>query len=101
MTSPSQRPGYENALNRGLIQLCKATGGRALVLFTSYAQLKRTSQAISGALAREDVQVFEQGEGASPQALLEAFKSSERAVLLGTRSFWEGVDVPGDSLSRW
>src|SRR5258706_2037117 len=92
-------PGYENAINRGLVQLCRATGGRALVLFTSYAQLKRTSQAISGALAREEIQVFEQGEGASPQALLEAFKSSERAVLLGTRSFWEGVDVPGDTLS--
>ncbi len=92
-------PGYENAINRGLIQLCRATGGRTLVLFTSYAQLKRTSGAISGALAAEDIQVYEQGEGASPQALLEAFKSTERAVLLGTRSFWEGVDVPGDMLS--
>lgn len=92
-------PGYENAINRGLIQLCRATGGRALVLFTSYAQLKRTSGAISGALSQDDIQVFEQGEGASPQALLEAFKSTERAVLLGTRSFWEGVDVPGDMLS--
>ena len=92
-------PGYENAINRGLIQLCKSTGGRTLVLFTSYAQLKRTSGAISGALAADDIQVYEQGEGASPQALLEAFKSTERAVLLGTRSFWEGVDVPGDMLS--
>ncbi len=92
-------PGYENAINRGLVQLCRATGGRALVLFTSYAQLKRTSQAISRPLSQDEIQVFEQGEGASPQALLEAFKSSERAVLLGTRSFWEGVDVPGDTLS--
>ena len=92
-------PGYENAINRGLIQLCKATGGRTLVLFTSYAQLKRTSGAISGALAADDIQVYEQGEGASPQALLDAFKNTERAVLLGTRSFWEGVDVPGDMLS--
>jgi DNA polymerase-3 subunit epsilon/ATP-dependent DNA helicase DinG len=92
-------PGYENAINRGLIQLCRATGGRTLVLFTSYAQLKRTSGAISGPLANDEIEVFEQGEGASPQALLEAFKSTERAVLLGTRSFWEGVDVPGDMLS--
>lgn len=92
-------PGYENAINRGLIQLCKSTGGRTLVLFTSYAQLKRTSGAISGTLAADDIQVYEQGEGASPQALLEAFKSTERAVLLGTRAFWEGVDVPGDMLS--
>ncbi|MCB0120194.1 MAG: hypothetical protein KDD72_14270, partial [Anaerolineales bacterium] len=35
----------------------------------------------------------------SPTALLESFKSTDRAVLLGTRSFWEGVDVPGDALS--
>lgn len=70
-----------------------------LVLFTSYAQLKRASQAISRSLNQNDIQVYEQGEGASPAALLEAFKNNPRAVLLGTRSFWEGVDVPGDSLS--
>jgi DNA polymerase-3 subunit epsilon/ATP-dependent DNA helicase DinG len=70
-----------------------------LVLFTSYAALKKTSQGITGSLAREDIFVFEQGEGASPNTLLESFKSTERAVLLGTRSFWEGVDVPGEALS--
>jgi DNA polymerase-3 subunit epsilon/ATP-dependent DNA helicase DinG len=83
----------------GLINLCKATGGKALVLFTSYDQLKRTSQAIGPVLAREDILVYEQGEGASPHSLLETFRSSERAVLLGTRAFWEGVDVPGEALS--
>jgi DNA polymerase-3 subunit epsilon/ATP-dependent DNA helicase DinG len=69
-----------------------------LALFTSYAQLKRASQAIGPMLRDQDIQVYEQGEGASPQALLESFKSTDRAVLLGTRSFWEGVDVPGESL---
>jgi ATP-dependent DNA helicase DinG len=92
-------PGYEQAINRALVQLCKVTGGRTLVLFTSYAQLKRTSQAITHALADQDIQVYEQGEGASPASLLDSFKSNERAVLLGTRSFWEGVDVPGEALS--
>ncbi len=91
--------GYQQALDRGLVQLAKATGGRMLVLFTSYAALKKTSHGISGPLAREEIYVYEQGEGASPNALLESFKSTERAVLLGTRSFWEGVDVPGDALS--
>ena len=91
--------GYQQALDRTLIATAKATGGRMLVLFTSYAALKKTSQAITGQLAREDIFVYEQGDGASPNALLESFKSTERAVLLGTRSFWEGVDVPGDSLS--
>jgi DNA polymerase-3 subunit epsilon/ATP-dependent DNA helicase DinG len=91
--------GYQQALDRGILQLAKATGGRMLVLFTSYAALKKTSQAITGPLAREDIFVYEQGEGASPASLLDSFKSTERAVLLGTRSFWEGVDVPGDALS--
>ncbi|MBK8784282.1 MAG: DEAD/DEAH box helicase family protein [Anaerolineales bacterium] len=92
-------PGYQQVLDKTIIATAKATGGRMLVLFTSYAALKKTAQAITGPLAREDIFVYEQGEGASPNALLESFKSTERAVLLGTRSFWEGVDVPGDSLS--
>ncbi|KAF0108649.1 MAG: ATP-dependent DNA helicase DinG [Anaerolineaceae bacterium] len=92
-------PDYQGQVDRTLVSLCKASGGRTLVLFTSYAQLKRTSRAIAGPLAQSDIIVYEQGEGASPNALLESFKSAERAVLLGTRSFWEGVDVPGEALS--
>jgi DNA polymerase-3 subunit epsilon/ATP-dependent DNA helicase DinG len=94
---PNQQ-GHQQALNRALINTAKATGGRMLVLFTSYAALKRTSQGITGPLAREDIYVLEQGEGASPNTLLESFKATDRAVLLGTRSFWEGVDVPGEAL---
>ncbi len=91
--------GYQQALDRAIVSTAKATGGRMLVLFTSYAALKKTAQAITGPLAREDIFVYEQGDGASPNALLESFKSTDRAVLLGTRSFWEGVDVPGAALS--
>lgn len=61
--------------------------------------MKRTANNIKGPLARQDINVFEQGEGASPNSLLKSFKSSDRAVLLGTRSFWEGVDIPGEALS--
>jgi DNA polymerase-3 subunit epsilon/ATP-dependent DNA helicase DinG len=91
--------GYQQAVDRTLIQLCKATGGRTLVLFTSYAQLMRTSKNITGPLADDGILVYEQGEGASPNTLLDAFKTTDRAVLLGTRSFWEGVDIPGEQLS--
>ncbi len=90
---------YQQALNRTLVSAAKATGGRMLALFTSYAALKKTAQAIAGPLKQEEIEVYEQGDGASPNALLESFKASERAVLLGTRSFWEGVDVPGSALS--
>jgi DNA polymerase-3 subunit epsilon/ATP-dependent DNA helicase DinG len=91
--------GFQQTLDRSLIATAKATGGRMLVLFTSYAALKKTAQAITGPLARDEIYVYEQGDGASPNALLESFKSTEHAVLLGTRSFWEGVDVPGTALS--
>jgi DNA polymerase-3 subunit epsilon/ATP-dependent DNA helicase DinG len=91
--------GYQQAVDRSIVQLARATGGRMLVLFTSYTALKKTSQAITSVLAHDDIYVFEQGEGASPNALLESFRSTERAVLLGTRAFWEGVDVPGAALS--
>jgi ATP-dependent DNA helicase DinG len=91
--------GYQQTLDRTIVNTAKATGGRMLVLFTSYAALKKTSQAITGPLAREEIYVYEQGDGASPNALLESFKATDRAVLLGTKSFWEGVDVPGEQLS--
>jgi ATP-dependent DNA helicase DinG len=96
---PGDMRGYQHAFNRALVDLCKTTRGRALVLFTSYTQLRQTSQAISGPLSREGIVVYEQGEGASRNSLLETFRTAEQAVLLGTRSFWEGVDVPGPALS--
>lgn len=96
---PNERHAYQRALEQALIRLCRATGGRALVLFTSYAQLKLTSQAIAAALAEDQILIYEQGEGASPHSLLESFRGADKAVLLGTRAFWEGVDVPGEALS--
>lgn len=96
---PSQTSAYQRMVENTLVHLSKATGGRLLALFTSYAQLKRTSKSISSRLADADIQVYEQGEGASANMLLESFRDTERAVLLGTRAFWEGVDIPGDALS--
>jgi len=96
---PSDRHGYQLAVERGLVGLCRASRGRTLALFTSYEQLRRTSRAIAEPLAADGILVFEQGEGASRHALLESFRTTDQAVLMGTRSFWEGVDVPGEALS--
>ncbi|MDD5370026.1 MAG: helicase C-terminal domain-containing protein, partial [Anaerolineaceae bacterium] len=96
---PSDANGHQRAIEHAIRQLAKATEGKMLVLFTSYAQLKRTSNAIGSGLAEAGILVYEQGEGASANTLLENFRGADRAVLLGTRSFWEGVDVPGDALS--
>ncbi len=96
---PSEGDRHQGEVNSAIIRLCKATNGRALVLFTSYSQLRKTSQSIGPALASHGIEVYEQGEGASASTLLDNFKTADKAVLLGTRSFWEGVDIPGESLS--
>jgi DNA polymerase-3 subunit epsilon/ATP-dependent DNA helicase DinG len=96
---PSDRSGHQRAIEQGILKLGLATGGRTLVLFTSYDQLKRTSRSIAPLLSRKDIRVYEQGEGASANTLLESFRADDHAVLLGTKAFWEGVDVPGVALS--
>jgi len=96
---PNDYRGHQQAINQGLISLCKETGGRTLVLFTSYSQLQNTAQAITGPLAQEGIIVYEQGSGPSPHTLLTSFRMADQAVLLGTRAFWEGIDVPGPDLS--
>jgi len=96
---PQQRIEYQKAVEKTLVSLCTATRGRTLVLFTSYAQLKSTAQAIRDPLGRAGVDVFDQSDGTSRTALLDSFRTATSGVLLGTRSFWEGVDVPGEALS--
>jgi DNA polymerase-3 subunit epsilon/ATP-dependent DNA helicase DinG len=91
--------GYQTAVEQALIGLARALGGRTLVLFTAYAQLRRTVQAIVPALTEAGVMVLSQGSGGSRHQLLETFKNSDRTILMGTRSFWEGVDVVGPALS--
>jgi ATP-dependent DNA helicase DinG len=94
-----RQPYYQKTVEKTLVKLARATRGRMLVLFTSYSQLRATSQAIAPALVEDDIVVFSQGDGTSRAQLLENFRTTERAVLLGTRSFWEGIDVMGEALS--
>lgn len=95
---PGQQ-GYQRAVEQGMAALFRATGGRAMALFTSYSQLRSTLQAIKSPLTQAGITVQAQGQGVSRVQLLENFSTGERRVLLGTRSFWEGVDVPGEALS--
>jgi DNA polymerase-3 subunit epsilon/ATP-dependent DNA helicase DinG len=90
--------GYQRHVEKGIIELAAELGGRVLALFTSYHQLRETAANISPRLALGNIEVYDQATGGSRETLLENFKSTEKAVLLGTRSFWEGVDIPGDDL---
>ena len=92
-------PGYQQAVERSLAALIAATGGRTLALFTSYNQLRRTARAIGPRLADAGITLLEQGSGGSRAQLLESFRTLDKAALLGTRSFWEGIDVMGPALS--
>ncbi|HEX5504765.1 MAG TPA: helicase C-terminal domain-containing protein, partial [Thermomicrobiales bacterium] len=92
-------PGYQKRLNEALAGLCAATEGRALVLFTSYSALQATYRAVKAPLERAGVLVLGQRIDGNPRQLLDRFRDNPKAVLLGTSSFWEGVDVVGDALS--
>lgn len=98
LPEPNQ-PNYATTLHRALSELAQATEGRMLVLFTSRSQLNATYRAISAPLARDDIIVLGQYLDGTRSHLLERFRTMERAVLLGTHSFWEGVDIPGPALS--
>jgi DNA polymerase-3 subunit epsilon/ATP-dependent DNA helicase DinG len=93
------KPGYQKAVEQGMATLFRATKGRALALFTSYSQLRTTLRAIRAPLTQAGITTQAQGQGVSRAQLLENFRAGEQRVLLGTRSFWEGVDVPGEALS--
>lgn len=94
-----EAPGHQKAVEMALIELVKQIRGRTLVLFTAYTQLRNVANNIKGPLAEAGIVVYEQGDGTNRRQMLENFKNAEQAVLLGTRSFWEGVDIPGSALS--
>ncbi|MEO8285588.1 MAG: helicase C-terminal domain-containing protein [Chloroflexota bacterium] len=92
-------PGYQRHLEQTLIALCKASQGRALVLFTSHSAVRATYRAIQRQLEEAGIMVLGHNIDGSRKQLLERFKNNPRTVLLGTSSFWEGIDVVGDALS--
>jgi ATP-dependent DNA helicase DinG len=89
-----QAPGFVEALAEELFALCRITGGRAFLLFTSLKNMEAAHRLLHHRL---DCQVLLQGERPK-SALLEAFQR-EPSVLFAAHSFWEGVDVPGEALS--
>ena len=88
--------GHGAAVARVLLDLAHASDGGIFALFTSHGQLRRTADAIRGSVAAR-WPLLVQGEGQRDQ-LLRRFRDAGSAILLGTDSFWEGVDVPGRAL---
>jgi len=98
LPEPQDQDGdYATALGELLTAVFRRTDGRALSLFTSYAMLKRTSEVLREGLG--GIRVLVQGESGSREHITEVFREDVQSVLMGTHSFWEGVDVVGESLS--
>lgn len=79
--------------------LIKAADGRTLILFTSYESLKSAYKNTISVMKDFDGRILKQGDEDNSK-LLNQFKDETRSVLFATDSFWQGVDIPGESLSQ-
>jgi ATP-dependent DNA helicase DinG len=90
------RGAFDEALIPELEKLLNITRGRALVLFTSFNTMRACHAVLSRKLR---FKLFMQGEDYNKDELLRLFEAEKHSILLATKSFWQGVDVPGESLS--
>ncbi|NIK77642.1 ATP-dependent DNA helicase DinG [Paenibacillus castaneae] len=90
---------YLEMLVKSLADAAKETKGRMLVLFTSYRMLKQVYEPLKEQLSSAGIQVLGQGiDSGNRTKLTRRFRQTPESVLLGTSSFWEGVDIPGEAL---
>lgn len=92
-------PAFDDAVVRVLADVVRRIGGRTLALFTSHRQLRDTYSELKQRIDLDDILILGQGLDGQRREVLKTFQESERALLMGTASFWEGIDVPGDRLS--
>jgi len=92
--------GYTDAVVQAALPLIEASQGRAFLLFTSLRAMQRAYEILQAEFDRKGLSypLLIQGEG-SRNELLSRFREHGNAVLLGSQSFWEGVDVRGEALS--
>lgn len=90
--------GFQQASDDLLTELGKRLNGHTLVLFTSHSALRTTARNIRAPLEVEGVKVLAQGIDGSPRQILQSFNQDPKSIILGTSSFWEGVDLSGGIL---
>jgi ATP-dependent DNA helicase DinG len=99
MPDPSGEPqDYLHKCIEWIKHFVAETDGRTFVLFTSYDMLRRAASSLQPWLTSQDLRLLSQADGTPRTKMLEDFRANPRTVLLGTDSFWQGVDVPGDAL---
>ncbi|MCA9246486.1 MAG: DEAD/DEAH box helicase, partial [Planctomycetales bacterium] len=101
MPDPTARKAdFERRCGDMIRRYVERSDGHAFVLFTSYDLLRRMASALTPWLAEQNLQLLSQADGLPRGKMLDEFKRNPRSVLLGTDSFWQGVDVPGEALSN-
>lgn len=100
MPEPNNTEDFGRAVIREVERYLKLSSGRAFVLFTSYRLLDAVSKAVRPELEAMGIECFVQGEGLPRTRMLERFRKDTGSVIFGTDSFWQGVDVRGESLSN-
>lgn len=100
MPDPADAQGYEQAVVSSLPEWIARGGGRAFVLFTNAAQMRRVAGQVRARIEADGFALLVQGENLPPAAMIRRFREHGRAVLFGLDRFWMGVDVRGDSLSN-
>jgi len=96
----TEKARFEAACTPLLRKYIEQTDGHAFVLFTSYESLRRAAAELTPWLASKNLALYSQAEGAPRGQMLQRFRENPRGVLMGTDSFWQGVDVPGDALQN-
>jgi len=90
---------FQTTVNTVLLDLLAATEGRALVLFTSHSALQATHRAIRQPLEQQNISVLGQRIDGSFRQIVDQLRNNPGTVVLGTSSYWEGVDIVGPALS--
>ena len=93
------RPEFQQWIEMAIPRLISAAEGRTLVLFTSYESLRSAHNTTVHMLKGFNGLIMKQGDDDNSK-LLEKFKNDNESVLFATDSFWQGVDIPGESLSQ-
>ena len=90
---------FDDAVEELIAAVARTARGRTLALFTSHRQLRDVHAALKQRIDLDEVLILGQGVDGQRRQLLKMFEEAERPLLLGTSTFWEGIDIPGERLS--
>ncbi|MEO1993278.1 MAG: helicase C-terminal domain-containing protein [Pirellulales bacterium] len=98
LPDPTDREAYHEAVVAMTKRYVERNSGRSMVLFTSHSAMAKVSTDLINWCTRKNYRLVSQSDGFSRQKMLADFREGPSSVLLGTDSFWQGIDLPGEQL---